>query len=303
MVTPFLVRTYSSSTTHSKMIDLIPENNTTWEKDVKGSETHQRIIEYRFAGLTCLVRSESDGYLEHLADTTEDNDDSESESDDEDVGKALQKFSMSRFVSSSKELTIKGGGKRIPQASVFDLKTRSGRYGKEINMEEQLPILWVKQIPNFVVAYHDGAGLFPREKTHVLDVRQDIKGWEAKNAVALQRLAQLLHEILGHVETRRIIELYCPRVDVLEIRGPYKEGVYGLPTSLRQEWISRAASAHNISDIGNRDRDIMVGRARSDSADSEVDCSSKPEGGKPAGSEPDYTACSVDCGYCGRCDY
>jgi hypothetical protein len=39
-----------------------PEAYTTWDKEVQGSESHQRIIKYNFAGLTCLVRFEGDGY-------------------------------------------------------------------------------------------------------------------------------------------------------------------------------------------------------------------------------------------------
>ena len=41
----------------------MPEAYTTWRRDVKGSESHQRIIRYKFAGLDCLVRFEADGYL------------------------------------------------------------------------------------------------------------------------------------------------------------------------------------------------------------------------------------------------
>lgn len=38
-----------------------PEDNTTWEPEMKGSETHQRVIQYRLGGLSCLVRFECDG--------------------------------------------------------------------------------------------------------------------------------------------------------------------------------------------------------------------------------------------------
>lgn len=38
-----------------------PEAYTTWPGDVKGSESHQRIIQYSFGGMKCLVRFEADG--------------------------------------------------------------------------------------------------------------------------------------------------------------------------------------------------------------------------------------------------
>lgn len=40
-----------------------PEANTTWEADVKGSASHQRLIRYNVAGLDMVVRFEADGYI------------------------------------------------------------------------------------------------------------------------------------------------------------------------------------------------------------------------------------------------
>ncbi|KAL2255186.1 hypothetical protein VTK26DRAFT_3909 [Humicola hyalothermophila] len=40
-----------------------PEANTTWEPDVKGSASHQRLLRYDFGGLDILVRFEADGYF------------------------------------------------------------------------------------------------------------------------------------------------------------------------------------------------------------------------------------------------
>jgi len=45
-----------------------PEAHTIWEPDVKGSASHQRIIQYDFGGLKFLVRSENDGYLKQTVD-------------------------------------------------------------------------------------------------------------------------------------------------------------------------------------------------------------------------------------------
>lgn len=40
-----------------------PEAYTTWDADVKNSESHQRLVQYSFGGLNMIVRSESDGYF------------------------------------------------------------------------------------------------------------------------------------------------------------------------------------------------------------------------------------------------
>jgi hypothetical protein len=40
-----------------------PEANTTWDADVRKSETHQRIIRYQLGHINTIVRFEADGYL------------------------------------------------------------------------------------------------------------------------------------------------------------------------------------------------------------------------------------------------
>ena len=57
-----------------------PEASTYWGNDVHGSTSHQRIIGYRFRGLSLLVRFESDGYFTFLGtdmDKRSDNDNGE----------------------------------------------------------------------------------------------------------------------------------------------------------------------------------------------------------------------------------
>jgi hypothetical protein len=41
-----------------------PDAYTSWPSEVKGSETHQRIVQYQLGGLQCLVRFECDGFLD-----------------------------------------------------------------------------------------------------------------------------------------------------------------------------------------------------------------------------------------------
>ncbi|KAJ5504067.1 hypothetical protein N7463_006941 [Penicillium fimorum] len=48
-----------------------PEAYTTWSARVGGSESHQRVMEYKFAGMQCLIRFEADGFLPDLVPDTE----------------------------------------------------------------------------------------------------------------------------------------------------------------------------------------------------------------------------------------
>ncbi|KAJ4289259.1 hypothetical protein N0V88_007009 [Collariella sp. IMI 366227] len=63
--TVFLVRRENSPTELIPGIrgfgHTFPEANTTWEPDVKGSASHQRLIRYSLGGLDLLVRFEADG--------------------------------------------------------------------------------------------------------------------------------------------------------------------------------------------------------------------------------------------------
>lgn len=45
-----------------------PEEHTSWDEDVKGSESHQRIIRYELGDVKILVRFESDGYYKGTKD-------------------------------------------------------------------------------------------------------------------------------------------------------------------------------------------------------------------------------------------
>jgi hypothetical protein len=159
-----------------------PEAYTTWEQSVKGSETHQRIIRYEFGGLECLVRFESDGYIE-TPGAVNDATHSESAKDPDDLLAALQDTSISRpsdfMISTHDALTVKQGGTTVLQDVIFDLKTRSGKYKKDIDMSDIHPALWIKQISNFVVAYHNGAGLF--EDIRVQNVKNDVQAWAKDN--------------------------------------------------------------------------------------------------------------------------
>jgi hypothetical protein len=271
-----------------------PEANTTWEYEVKGSETHQRIVQYNFAGFSCLVRFECDGYIKDKSAGVEFNvgtkDISKGDFDDS-LSAVFHAASIDSApvseLSGADRIRVERSGAEVPQHSVFDLKTRSGRYKTEIDMSDIYPQLWIKQVPNFIIAYHDGAGLF--KDVRVQDVRKDVQAWEKDNADAIQRLAVLLSKIVSFArDDKGLLELYSPHKGRLELRRQHGEGVHALPSELRERWANEVL-LHSGDDDVTSSKDHHLGADWI--ADSDED-------------EPDYTACSVeDCGYCGRCTY
>ena len=287
-----------------------PEAYTAWDDDVKGSETHQRIIQYDLGGFNCMVRFECDGYLpaamlERASTASE----SSGTASINDLLLAMDNSKVDTNLSRSDcALTINSSGSKIPQETVFDLKTRSGRHKVEINMQDMYPLLWLKQIPNFVIAYHDGAGLF--QDIRVQDVRNDVNAWEKENKSVVQRLISLLGQIVkvAKENPHELMEVYCPSADRLEIRKQYGEGSHALPPALTAEWVGmKEASLDTFEDIaGTSDSDErheLQERRYShhdevgDNVDDNVDDDDDDD-------VYDFTACDASyCGYCGKCTY
>ena len=183
-----------------------PESYTTWSRDVKGSASHQRIVQYSFGGLRLLVRFEADGYILDQADDLEE-ECSPFTSETATVDKCsevstealVQNFpedvlenKSPRVECAEGSLHLLGQGCRTPQSSVFDVKTRSSRKRRDEIMAEQLPRLWVRQIHKFVLAFHTNGRFNVPE---VLDVTSDLRDWERKSESALSHMAALLRDI------------------------------------------------------------------------------------------------------------
>ncbi|KAL5119740.1 hypothetical protein ACEQ8H_002346 [Pleosporales sp. CAS-2024a] len=270
-----------------------PEAYTTWDRDVKGSETHQRIIQYVFGGFKCLVRFACDGYIKEEASSIKvsvSRKDSMKHPEDE-ILSAFDTVSINKATipkqSDTERVSLDQKGAEVSQDGIFDLKTRSSRHKAGIDMSDIIPQLWVKQIPWFIVAYHDGAGLF--EDIRIKDVQDDVRKWEADNISAIRSLAVVLRQIIAFARTEGgLLEVYSPRKDCLEIRRQHGEGEHVLPLELREMWANEELSD---PDDGGLELDQEGSSDRYWPVDSDDD-------------ELDYTACSAeDCGYCGKCKY
>ncbi|KAJ5823470.1 hypothetical protein N7447_005810 [Penicillium robsamsonii] len=179
-----------------------PEAYTMWSASVGGSESHQRVMKYEFAGMQCLIRFEADGFLPGLVlDTEETKQDPVSPKDNIVLGEALsmEELRITHAPSMTtktapKQLEIARQGRRIPQCAIFDLKTRSHHKKSHNTLEEELPRLWISQTPNFVLAHHT-AGRF--KDIQVQDVRDNVKQWEEIQQPALTKFASLLQMIVA----------------------------------------------------------------------------------------------------------
>ncbi|KOS16913.1 hypothetical protein ESCO_004918 [Escovopsis weberi] len=165
------------------------EENTTWEKDVTGSNSHQRIMRYRFDGLDMMVRFQGDGYVKlideeehHHAPTAV----GASPQPESLLLNALQALKIREEVRPTLEEALQTvtGGQIVPQDAMFDIKTRSINVKHRDTLGEELPRLWLAQVKRFILAHHT-SGKF--EDVEIQDVSENIEAWEADNQAALRR--------------------------------------------------------------------------------------------------------------------
>lgn len=152
-----------------------------YTKAERGSSAHHRVVGYDFGGMRCIVRHESDGYV--------DDDSSSSLSD------ALQGLSIStpgETGSGSAKTTVESGGRAVDSSSTLVIKTRA--VGRELDMAEICCQLWASQTRKLAVAYHRD-GVF--DNVQLRDMAGMIYQWEMASQTVLGRLASLLKKIIG----------------------------------------------------------------------------------------------------------
>ncbi|CEI66004.1 hypothetical protein FVEN_g4584 [Fusarium venenatum] len=263
-----------------------PEAYTTWGPEAKRSKTHQRIISYRFAGYDLLVRFEGDGFLgpskpEIRIKSYDETSNANSLYQIEDIGVSDSPVNISN------KLVVLEGGENIPQSSIFDLKTRSVYTRKKDHLGDQLQRLWISQIPQFLLAYHE-KGLFRESDIEIKDIKSDIEKWQDQNQPCLNRLAALLHVIIDN--TRRSndgkLEIVWSKNGSLEIRKQLPDGGDVLSEPVRKQWEAwlgvEDEEKFNLEGSG-RWEEFMATLSDSDE-------------------QSDYAACDAECGYCGKCN-
>lgn len=255
--------------------------STSHEANLKATESHQRIISYSFGGLKCLLRFECDGYVDDINTELEATD-----------------FSIPKTPTSNL-IYSENSGKAVSQQSILEIKTRSHARGP-LDMSEQLPRLWLRQIPNLVTAYHS-RGKFAAVQNRT--VERDVLNWEAEHRGDLQAFASVLRQLIVEVKRASHLKLELCRTGLgpLELReqaGVYREA---LPAYWKDRWAGEYRQ-------GSPDGDEEDGSGQGDGC---VHSDSCPSLWESAGSEDDdddfavdYTACDFDtCGYCGYCGH
>lgn len=281
-----------------------PEAYTTWDPEVKGSISHQRVVSYRFGGLSFLLRFEGDGYITGKESNEENSYLTTSSTNTLDVDAELDllstAFAGNQLTSkmpgdTDNGLKVLRAGKLVKQHNIFDLKTRA-IWKKETETFEatvcdQSKRLWVTQIQNLILAYHT-RGVF--DDILVRNVQAEVNDWETTHVDVLSRLAALIRHIIDLVRARsdHKIELRHDAVGVLEIREQLADAGDVLSEPMKKLW---------EDGDDHRSRDSFPG-ANVPEVDSALEDSRTS--GWDEDFVPDFTACSAeDCGYCGRCRY
>ncbi|KAI1758773.1 hypothetical protein GGR53DRAFT_515951 [Hypoxylon sp. FL1150] len=255
---------------------------TSHEGNLKATESHQRIVSYSFGGLKCLLRFECDSYIEDK--------DTEPETTDIDLPKTP---------TSSNPICPENSGKVVSQASILEIKTRSEARGP-LDMSEQLPRLWLRQVPTLVTAYH-ARGRFADVQQK--PVAHDTLTWESEHEAELQVFAAVLRQLIVEVKRagHRKLELCRTGLGPLELR----EQAGALREALPAYWKDRWAGEYRQAVSPDGDDDEGRGKAARGECVHSDGCPSLRES---SGSEDedeialDYTACDFDtCGYCGHC--
>ncbi|KAK3315660.1 hypothetical protein B0H66DRAFT_536524 [Apodospora peruviana] len=324
-----------------------PEAYTTWERDLKGSGSHQRLIRYKFAGLYLVVRFEADGYIQPKSPTNKSNTPKGPAATDVSINDLVGALSDSKVAanlskSTTKSLEVKAGGSIVDQKHIFDLKTRSikTRFTKD-HLAEELPRLWVTQIPTLILAYHT-RGLFKHDDIQINDVSSDVQKWEKEHLSEISRLAALIHKILDLVAAAPggKLELCHQTVGKLDVRQQLPDAGDVLSAAVKIRWEGTALGLEVFERYcpNKRTGQILTGLVGSASTEVRIDneigsvhtqrsVESAPtkllqDNGKTNtnfkrdddkemdegiewddGSEKDFTACSLECEYCGRCSY
>ncbi|KAH6681546.1 hypothetical protein B0J14DRAFT_623450 [Halenospora varia] len=177
--TVFFIRKESSPTVLISDIcgygHAFPEAHTTWEPDVKGSASHQRIIRYDFGGLKFMVRSESDGYLKQESEKDLIKAQSATQADNSTLFETLTV--TSKHPTTDGPLEIEMRGRQIPQKAIFDT-------------------LWVNQTPYFMFAEHF-RGSFEPGDIQPMRISDGMAKWESDHEALLKCYQAVIMEIIA----------------------------------------------------------------------------------------------------------
>ena len=208
------------STTFQGFRQAFEEQYTKLSASAKGSTSHHRIVQYTFGGLSLLVRSAVDAYLEELLEGA-DSSVVTHPRDPLDHVNSVQSLSLGGRVATPLEtenevrgrVTVVQGGQKVPHAAVLELTTRSTFAKRPFVIEQMMADLWISQTPTFIEAYHRGVGYKAYnqhgsqqgrfEDIKVKSIGDLLTKWETTNAKVLGKLATVLRQVVLGVKKAR----------------------------------------------------------------------------------------------------
>lgn len=164
-------------------------------KSATGTSGYYRITSFRFGGLKCVVRHETDGYIDSALQSAAVQKQATTTDYLPQLLETLQLADSAPASTHKSAITVKREGKEVDCSSILEIKTRVA--GKSLDMDETVAQLWISQTPYLAVSYHKN-GLF--NDVQVRDMTQNVRDWERSNHKVLCSLGYLLKHIIEVVK-------------------------------------------------------------------------------------------------------
>ncbi len=194
----------------------------------------------------------------------------------------------------------RAAGALVRSTSSTSRRVAAGRRTRDI-LGEELPRLWVSQIPKFVLAFHEN-GVF--DDVRVQDVVSDVRDWEESHGDELAHLAALLYRIVDMLDEQpgHRLELRHGGDKMLKVHEQLEGVPSALSSGVGDQWKQAWLCDEPTTPVSGEYR---LGSHHSDDAtDDDLSSTDDHYCDLDYAEEPDYTACSADsCGYCGKCEY
>lgn len=196
-----------------------------------GSTGHHRIVSYHFGDMKCIVRHETDGYIDNKTGSVAVTGAAEVTDSLSDMLGTLSLSKSDDTASYLPAIIVKTDGRAVDLSSTQEIKTRAA--GRELDMVEVASQLWISQTPNLVVGCHR-KGVF--DDVRLRNMKQDICNWEVTNQNALRNLACLMKKIITVVKRsggRNAVVKYDGGTKLRIVPGEQKRA---LPDDLYSKW-------------------------------------------------------------------
>ncbi|ORY10798.1 hypothetical protein BCR34DRAFT_442131, partial [Clohesyomyces aquaticus] len=114
-------------------------------KRATGTSAYYRITSFRFGGLQCVVRHETDGYIEDATGRAAVQKQAKATDSLPQLLETLQLADSAPESTHTSTIIVKREGKEVDCSSVLEIKTRAA--GKSLDMNEITAQLWISQTP------------------------------------------------------------------------------------------------------------------------------------------------------------